>query len=51
MKTIKTLFRIIVLAIFAWLCASWVDVVSHNLSDCAYQPWNIFSIIWGGVVC
>ena len=31
-----------------WLLASWVDVVTHNLSpNPVYQSWNLFAILIG----
>lgn len=51
MKTLKKLLRIgvealliIATALTVWLFISYVDVACHNVSDCVYSSWNIFTL-------
>ena len=32
--------------LLVWGFASWVDVISHNLSDCNYAWWNLIVILF-----
>ena len=29
-----------------WILASWADVICHNLTDCVYASWNLFTILF-----
>ena len=43
-KLIKIGYGILIL-IWMWLIASWVDVVLHNVSDYKYAWWNALHMI------
>ena len=45
MKVVKALLIAICFAIAIWFIASYVDVVTHNMTTCTYQPWNLFDIL------
>lgn len=42
----KIMFATIIL-FWAWVFASFADIVTHNLDTCVYQSWNIFTLILG----
>lgn len=44
-KFIFNLCFVCVAIIFAWLVISWVDIFTHNLTDCAYWQYNLFPIL------
>ena len=44
MKKIANVFYGISALWLIWIFASWVDVVTHNLTTCTYQAWNFFPI-------
>lgn len=31
--------------LIAWFVLSFVDVISHNMSDCTYKAWNFFEVM------
>lgn len=43
-KKVETVAVVISLAIFAWFGASFVDVISHNMTTNVYQWWNFFNL-------
>ena len=34
----------ITLIILVWIIASYINVITHNMSDCKYATWNVFVI-------
>ncbi len=45
MKLRNTLPTIIATFLLVLLFASWFDTINHNLTDCIYQWWNIFTLV------
>lgn len=45
MKLRNTLPAIIATFLLVLLFASWFDTINHNLTDCIYQWWNIFTLV------
>ena len=46
MKHLKNILFVVSILVLVWFVASWVDVLNHNLSDCVYQPWNLFALLF-----
>lgn len=40
---LKIIGTLIVLVLLAYFIASFIDVVSHNLTSCKYEDWNLFT--------
>ena len=47
MKKSEKICTIICLIIFAWLIASYINTISHNMTDYNYAWWNVFSVFCG----
>lgn len=43
----KVMFWSVLIMLWAWVLASFADIITNNLGDCVYQSWNIFAILWG----
>lgn len=45
-KKIENMAIIICMVAIVWLLMSWIDCISHNLTDRQYQAWNLLMILW-----
>ena len=45
-KKISNLITLASALALAWVLISYIDVVSHNMSDQAYAWWNFFTIVF-----
>ena len=39
------IFYVVCVVMILWLIASYVNTISHNMSDCDYAAWNAFDIL------
>ena len=46
-KFLSNLFTAVSVAVIVWVLASYIDVITHNLTTCVYAKWNIFPMIFG----
>lgn len=44
LKVLKVVGTVVVIAILLYLVASYIDVITHNLTTMEYQDWNFFTI-------
>lgn len=44
-KTICILLGIGLFCLTVWLTFSYFDVISHNIGDYNYAPWNLFVVL------
>ena len=40
---LKIIGTLIALVLLAYFIASYIDVVSHNITSCKYGDWNLFT--------
>lgn len=33
-------------AFLLWVAASYIDIVTHNLTSCTYAAWNFFTLVF-----
>ena len=45
MKCLKSAFVILNLLFILWFVLSWVNIVTHNLTDRVYWDWNLFTLV------
>lgn len=43
---IKVMFYAVMLGFFAWVIASWVDVMNNQQSGGALEAWNLFKLLF-----
>ena len=47
-KKLIALVYTISIVMLLWLIMSWMDVISHNMTDYDYADWNIIANVFGG---
>lgn len=45
-KILNNIVNFILVGILTWIILSYVDTVSHNLTDRVYQTWNLFNMLF-----
>ena len=45
MKCLKSAFVILNFLFILWFVLSWVNIVTHNLTDRVYWDWNLFTLV------
>lgn len=45
LKTVEILFWTIIVALFLWFGASYIDVIVHQFSGGTESTWNLFNIL------
>lgn len=46
MKYIKILFYLLCCGLLLWFCASFCDIVAHNMTTGIYSNLNLFTLIY-----
>ena len=44
-KILNNIVNFILVATLTWIILSYVDTISHNLTDHVYQTWNLFRML------
>lgn len=45
-KKLENIIYVVSALLLMWVIVSIIDINMHSLSDCQYQVWNLFEIIF-----